>query len=355
MLRSVDGTLGPVPLAAIALGVGLFSAWATAAVKRWALRRSVLDVPNDRSSHTVPTPRGGGLVIAAALVLVVPISFLADSPPSARAWWFLAGALLIAAVSWIEDLTTVPRPLRFAAHAAGAALVVWGLGAWDVIELPFLSVRLAWAGVPLTLLWLVGLTNAYNFMDGIDAIAGLQAVAAACGWITVGCLTGQDQLLIIAVPLLAATAGFLVHNWPPASIFMGDVGSTLLGFVFAALPLLAGRSDPRMAVVGLLFVWPFVFDASFTFLRRLLRRENVFSPHRSHLYQRLVLCGRSHRSVSLLYFSLAAASVAATCAWIAGMAGGGTVVWLLPIALAVGLVALVRFAESKNGSRSAGQ
>lgn len=340
----------PILLATVAVGLGLASAWATAALRRWALRRAVLDIPNDRSSHTVPTPRGGGLVLVAALALAVPISWLAGSPLSSGVRWFLAGALLICAVSWIEDLKTVPRALRFAAHAAGAVLALWGLGAWDLIEFPLFSVRLAWVGVPLAFLWLVGLTNAYNFMDGIDAIAGLQAVAAACGWIVVGCLTGQDQLLIVAVPLLAATAGFLVHNWPPASIFMGDVGSTLLGFTFAALPLVAGPSDPRMAVVGLLFVWPFVFDASFTFLRRLIRRENVFSPHRSHLYQRLVLCGHSHRSVSLLYFLLAAASAGAACSWVAGIAGGGALVWLVPIALAAGLVTLVRLAESREGA-----
>lgn len=345
----------PILLAAVALGLGLASAWATAALRRWALRRSVLDIPNDRSSHTVPTPRGGGLVLVAALALVAPISWLAGAPLSSGVRWFLAGALLIAAVSWIEDLKTVPRALRFAAHAAAAALALWGLGAWDVVELPLFSVRLAWIGVPATFLWLVGLTNAYNFMDGIDAIAGLQAVAAAFGWIVVGGLTGQEQLLIVAVPLLACTAGFLVHNWPPASIFMGDVGSTLLGFTFAALPLMAGPSDPRLAFVGLLFVWPFVFDASFTFLRRLLRRENVFSPHRSHLYQRLILCGRSHRSVSLLYFALAAASVGAACSWVAGMAWSGTLVWLVPIALATGLIVDVRLAEGRRGARSAGQ
>jgi UDP-N-acetylmuramyl pentapeptide phosphotransferase/UDP-N-acetylglucosamine-1-phosphate transferase len=115
------------------------------------------------------------------------------------------------------------------------------------------------------------------------------------------------MILILGVLLAASSAGFLVHNWPPARIFMGDVGSAFLGFVFATLPSMLQLPSSRPAAIGFLVVWPFVFDTAFTFLRRLRRKESVFSAHRSHLYQRLVIAGWSHVTVTLLYSTLAIA------------------------------------------------
>jgi UDP-N-acetylmuramyl pentapeptide phosphotransferase/UDP-N-acetylglucosamine-1-phosphate transferase len=150
----------------------------------------------------------------------------------------------------------------------------------------------------------VGLTNAYNFMDGIDGIAGGQAVVAGVGWAIVGLLMDLPFVFIFAGLLASTALGFLFHNWPPAKIFMGDVGSAFLGFSFACLAMAGASREPSLAIAGVLLVWPFVFDTLFTFFRRLKNRENVFAAHRSHLYQRLVIAGYSHRTVTLIYMGL---------------------------------------------------
>ena len=130
----------------------------------------------------------------------------------------------------------------------------------------------------------------------------------------------------MGVLLAAASLGFLGFNWPPTRIFMGDVGSAFLGFTFAALAIAAAQRDPRLALVGILFVWPFVFDATFTLLRRLKNGENVFAAHRSHLYQRLVIVGYSHRFVALLYMGLAAWGTIWGLIWSQGVIGCETVI-----------------------------
>jgi UDP-N-acetylmuramyl pentapeptide phosphotransferase/UDP-N-acetylglucosamine-1-phosphate transferase len=219
--------------------------------------------------------------------------------------FYAFGVGLIATVSWFDDLQTLPNRVRFAVHSLAAILAIIGLGYWDELNVPLLGqVHLGWVGLPITFLWIVGLTNAYNFMDGIDGIAGGQAVVAGLGWAILGIVTDQQFVSILGALLAATSLGFLFHNWPPARIFMGDVGSAFLGFSFACLAVIAANREPALAIAGVLLVWPFVFDTLFTFFRRLKNRENVFSAHRSHLYQRLVISGYSHRSVTLLYMGL---------------------------------------------------
>jgi UDP-N-acetylmuramyl pentapeptide phosphotransferase/UDP-N-acetylglucosamine-1-phosphate transferase len=251
---------------------------------------------------------------------------------------YAIGAVLIIAISGWDDLRSLPNRLRFAAHLLAACIAVWGCGYWATIALPGLgNVTLGLAGLPVTILWIVGLTNAYNFMDGIDGIAGGQAVAAGIGWAVLGWLTGQPLVSILGLLLAATNLGFLGHNWPPARIFMGDVGSAFLGYTFAVLPVIAAQHNPRLAVAGVLLVWPFVFDAAFTFLRRLRHRENVFAAHRSHLYQRLIIAGYSHRFVALLYIGLALAGVILALAWYSGNQAGNLAPVLASPLLCVGL------------------
>ena len=273
--------------------------------RRFALKKKHLDIPNERSSHTEPTPRGGGLVI-----FIVTISFLSGwfwSDESFKEFVpFLIGASLIAIVSWLDDLYSLPNLLRFAFHTIAAVLAIFFINHFRQIELPLISTfhLNAFFGQLLTLIWIVGLTNAYNFMDGIDGIAGVQGLFAGLGWCLIGILTGQSFLAICGGLILACCAGFLWHNWHPAKIFMGDVGSAFLGYSLAVLPLFAAREpeiDNLAFVIGVLLVWTFVFDATLTFIKRAFKRENVFSAHRSHLYQQLVIKGLRHDRVSLLY------------------------------------------------------
>ena len=274
------------------LGVGsvVVSYSGVVGLRRWAQRR-LLDVPNERSSHSQPTPRGGGLVIVAATLVGLPVCLIVGFGHIPAVFFaYLLGATLIAAVSWIDDLHSLPNRVRFALHSLGAIIAIWGIGYWLSATLPGLGlIELGWLGLPVTFVWIAGLTNAYNFMDGIDGIAGGQAVVAGFGWVALGWWSQQLPVAALGLLVAASSLGFLGHNWPPARIFMGDVGSAFLGYTFAVLPLilsaLMGAPDgsERIPLASVLLVWPFVFDTAFTFLRRLRNGEKVFSAHRSHL------------------------------------------------------------------------
>jgi UDP-N-acetylmuramyl pentapeptide phosphotransferase/UDP-N-acetylglucosamine-1-phosphate transferase len=318
-----------------------------ASLRVWAERRQILDVPNERSSHTRPTPRGGGLVIAlvSTIGLLLAWFFYPAWPPVALAAYLL-GAWLIAAVSWLDDLRSLPSRLRFAAHSLAAIFVILAFGYWRVVNVPLAGpVNLGWLGLPITFVWIVGLTNAYNFMDGIDGIAGGQAVVAGIGWVLLGWLSRQPLCSVLGLLLAASSLGFLGHNWPPARIFMGDVGSAFLGYSFAVLAVIAAKSDPRLAAAGFLLVWPFVFDTTFTLLRRLRMRENIFAAHRSHLYQRLIILGYSHGRVSLLYAGLATLGGVLAVAWVLGAAAAPYLIAILIPTAAVGLLSYVQAQE----------
>jgi UDP-N-acetylmuramyl pentapeptide phosphotransferase/UDP-N-acetylglucosamine-1-phosphate transferase len=192
-----------------------------------------------------------------------------------------------------------------------AALI--GIGvytAWHGAAIPFLESAPGMAAA-LTFVWIVGLTNAYNFMDGIDGLAAGQAVIAGLAWCGIGIALRTPAPALIGVLAAGASAGFLVHNWPPARIFMGDVGAAFLGYTFAVLPLITAPTRSSVTVASVLAVGVFVFDTAFTFLRRMVAGENVFRAHRSHLYQRLTATGLTHRTVTLFYSALAAVLAAA--------------------------------------------
>lgn len=289
-----------------------------AGFRHWAHQKQLLDVPNERSSHTVPTPRGGGVAIVAVTIAGWLLYGLIVSQLKPLIL-FSVGAILIAVVGWIDDLKPLPAALRFGVHFLAAGLAVIGLGYFEIVNLPlFHEISLGWLGLPLTLFWIVGLTNAFNFMDGIDGIAGLQALLAGIGWLFLGWFGNQPIVLMIGLLLAATSLGFLLHNWHPAKIFMGDVSSAFLGYTFAVLPLFALRLAPeqtKLLSCGVLLLLPFIFDTTFTLVRRALRRENVFAAHRSHLYQRLVIAGFSHSHVTLLYGLLAAVGMLLSLAW----------------------------------------
>jgi UDP-N-acetylmuramyl pentapeptide phosphotransferase/UDP-N-acetylglucosamine-1-phosphate transferase len=325
--------------------------WVLVRYLREVLGRRLLDVPNERSSHTRPTPRGGGL----AIVLVTLAGWLAYALATAPGSWrilaaYAVGAGLIAAVSWLDDWRPLPAGLRLGAHGLGAAVALWGLGFWDAVDLPLLGpLRLGWLGVPLTFVWVVGLTNAFNFMDGIDGIAGGQALVAGLALSCLGWLCGQPLAAVLGLLLAASSLGFLLHNWAPARIFLGDVGSTFLGYTLALLPLMlrAGGADRERGwtlLAGVLVVWPFVFDSLFTLLRRLRKGENVLKPHRSHLYQRLVIAGCSHRAVALAYALLAVLGVSLALDWFRYPGGAWAVALVLPL-LCAGLWASAALRE----------
>lgn len=287
----------------LAVTSAVFSAAGVEIVRRWAVRRSILDVPNERSSHSAPTPHTGGVAIDGVILVGVAGLRLLGSVGSVRAVaGYAIATIMLAAVSLLDDLRPLSARIRLMVQIAVSAGFLFCVGPVTTIG-PFIAP--AAVGAALAMLWLIGVTNIYNFMDGIDGIAGLQGVIAGCAWTIVGLITGDPLLTLLAALVGGSVLGFLFHNWAPARIFMGDVASAVLGFTYAAMPLLAHDSQPAIHLCALLFLWPFLFDASFTLLRRLRKGENIFAAHRSHLYQRLVLAGRSHGHVTSLYGSFA--------------------------------------------------
>jgi UDP-N-acetylmuramyl pentapeptide phosphotransferase/UDP-N-acetylglucosamine-1-phosphate transferase len=323
-------------LTASAISAGVLS-WAGVAVLiRLAPRFGLMDRPNHRSLHSTVTPRGGGIGLVAVVMLggIILVPTVAPSPVLPLVVVLLA-ALSIAEVSLHDDFHPLAPGLRLACHFAAAAIVVWVLGGFRWFDLPGgLVADFHGFGTVLTVVWIVGLTNVYNFMDGIDGLAGLQGVMAGAAWATAGLVLRAPVIVVLGGLLAGGGAGFLVHNWSPAKIFMGDVGSAFLGFSFGVLPLLAlglaarAGAPPeflgRLPVFAALVVWPFVADGLLTFIRRALKREKVWTAHRSHLYQRLVQNGWSHAQVTVLYGSWAAAAVVAGCGYLLNAVGGET-------------------------------
>lgn len=294
-----------IQLAVIGVLVLVLSYLGVAAIRRWALHRNVLDIPNERSSHTNPTPRGGGLAIAVIVLVGFIVFQITRSNLGSRAvLGYLIGALIVAVISAVDDLISVPAWIRLPIHLLAAAVFALMAGPVNRIYLPFVGdLSLGWLGLPLALIWIAGFTNAFNFMDGIDGIAAGQAIVAAAYWLVISSILGTPSLATLSVLVAGTSLGFLLHNMPPARIFMGDVGSTVLGYTFATLPLLAFNQtgDSRLFIVGALCVAPFIFDTTFTMLRRALQKEHLLTAHRSHLYQRLTKLGYYHGSVTALY------------------------------------------------------
>ena len=303
----------------------LTGALLTGVVTRYLRRRAILDHPNERSSHAVPTPRGGGWGIL--LVLLPGWAALGVSP------WVLAGAALLAAVSWLDDRHNLAPGPRLLVHVAavGAGLVALGGEArvfqgWLPAGLDHLATGLCW-------LWFI---NLFNFMDGIDGLAGSEAVSVAGGLALVVAAGGAAAgLLEPALVLAGAACGFLVWNWHPARVFMGDVGSIPVGFALGWLLFAAAAAGLWPA--ALLLPLYFVTDASFTLARRFLAGKPVLQAHREHFYQQATQAGRSHAAVTLRVIAanlvlIACALAAPTLGWPA-LAGGGLTVLALILSL----------------------
>lgn len=295
--------------AATVLGVEMF--------RRWSLRREILDVPNERSSHSVPTPRGGGLIIF--LVSIFTFFIYQQISGGLVFWGYYAGALIVAAISLLDDVRAVSPLVRFLFHSLAAVAAVWFFGGFGTISIPFGGiVESGLWGDLLAFFWIVWLINAYNFMDGIDGIAAMQALTAGFGWSLAGWFWGIEFLWFFGGILVFSSLGFILLNWQPAKIFMGDVGSAFLGYSFAVMPLLAKdtlvetNQASNLIWVAVIFVWFFVFDSVFTLFRRLLRGEKVWEAHRRHIYQRLVILGIGHAFVTCLYGIFSVIAVLAT-------------------------------------------
>jgi UDP-N-acetylmuramyl pentapeptide phosphotransferase/UDP-N-acetylglucosamine-1-phosphate transferase len=323
--------------------------WMTVAILiRFASKIGLIDRPNERSLHSSPTPRGGGVgFVFAIVVFLVAVAIFGsrrfestESGSLLPIGTYLGTALLIAAISLCDDFKSLGAGLRLLVHFAAAATALAGIGYFRYFSIPGLrTADFGWIGPALTFIWIVGLTNVYNFMDGIDGIAGMQGLIAGIAWAIAGTWQGSPVVAMLGLMLAGGCLGFIVHNWAPAKIFMGDVGSAFLGYSFSILPLLslneaerAGRTSfsAGIPIFALLVVWPFVGDGLFTFARRARRRDAVWRPHKTHLYQRLVRAGWTHARVTSLYAAWCVMSLLAGLLWLSGYPIGGPIAVFFP-------------------------
>jgi UDP-N-acetylmuramyl pentapeptide phosphotransferase/UDP-N-acetylglucosamine-1-phosphate transferase len=272
-------------------------------IRRIAWKYQILDKPNERSSHSSPIPLGGGLAIV--LIVLVTGAWVANEIDWRRSLIYIISASIMAWMGWHDDVRSLPVIFRLTMQGLIAIASIWGMGYFKVVAVPmFGDLQLGLIGIIITFLWIVGLTNAYNFMDGIDGNAGGVAFSAALGWMWLAADTQKWFVFWVALAIAASSLGFLGHNWTPAKIFMGDVGSTFLGYSFAVLSLVSADRGGDALLIGTLLMWIVIMDSFVTFLSRLIKRENVLTGHRSHLFQRLVLGGYKHTTISLLYILL---------------------------------------------------
>lgn len=281
----------------LSLVVFAFSLLLTGLLRGYALRRNVLDVPNQRSSHKVPTPRGGGMAIVLAF-LVGGVLLPVWSSEASQVLVLLAGAL-VAVVGFIDDHTSLAPSTRILVHGVGALFVVYAVGGLPIIELWRWHWMTGWGGYILALVGLVWLINLYNFMDGIDGLAGAEAVSVCFIIWLLHVWGGQPEAGSMALTLGGAALGFLIWNWPPARIFMGDGGSGFLGLMLGALMLLDASNEPRMLWVWMVLLGVFVVDATWTLLQRWYLGIKLSEAHRTHAYQYASRAAGRHLPVTL--------------------------------------------------------
>lgn len=273
---------------------GAASAAATWGVLRLLERRGVYDRPNERSSHQSPTPRGGGLAVVPVLLVawILVALWQGGAPPGFA--WVLGGTALLGVLSWVDDLHGLPVILRLGVHVAAVVLGLIGLSGAGPVFQGLLPVHLDFALAAVAWVWFL---NLFNFMDGIDGISGIEAGSIGLGLALVG-LAGSWPSEMVLPPLVAAAAalGFLVWNWAPAKVFLGDVGSVPLGYLLGWLLLIAAAKG--FWAVALILPLYYLADASITLARRALHGERVWHSHREHFYQLAVQRGLSHSQVS---------------------------------------------------------
>ena len=301
----------------VLLMLALSASMLTAVLRRYALRRRLIDVPNARSSHTVPTPRGGGLAIVACMLVVMPMLAWSGAISHGAGWALLGSGLMVAGVGFLDDHGHIPARWRLLVHFAAAGWALWWMGGAPPVTIGGHVLETGVITNVIAALYLVWVLNLYNFMDGIDGIAGVEAVTVCLGAAALHIFTGTSGAALLALTLAAATSGFLYWNLPPARIFLGDAGSGFLGIVLGVMSLHAGWMSPAHWWAWLILLGVFVVDASVTLLQRMLRGAKIYEAHRSHAYQHAARRLGRHLPVTLAVGTI-------------------NLCWLLPIALWVG-------------------
>lgn len=301
--------------------VAVLSLVLTAVLRRYALSRSIIDIPNARSSHSVPTPRGGGVAIVVAFLVALPFLGAIGLAPWSQLIAVGGAGALVAVIGFMDDHGHIAARWRLLGHFAAAIWALAWLGGLPPIVMFGLSLDLHWIGHILAAFYLVWMLNLYNFMDGIDGIASVEALCVCLGACLIYWLNGTTALAWGPLILAMAVLGFLYWNFPPARIFMGDAGSGFLGIALGVLSVQAAWQSSALLWVWLILLGVFIVDATFTLMRRLIRGDKVYEAHRSHAYQFASRQAGRHLPVTLAVIFI-------------------NLVWLLPIAVSVGVFGL---------------
>ena len=302
----------------LSLVLFLVSAFITRQLVVNSHRFSKMDIPNERSSHLTPTPRGGGIAFVATSIAGFLLLLLNSELDRADLLALCCAGVIVAIAGHLDDRQKISgATLRLGFHALGAIILIVGIGFPSQISLFDRTVNTGVIGSILGVLYLVWLLNLFNFMDGIDGIAASEAIFVCfAGAILNFHVLSDINFIAAAIILASCTFGFLLYNWSPAKIFMGDVGSGYLGIVIGGLSLIAANQDPDLLWVWIILLAVFVSDATVTLIRRLLRKQKPHVAHRSHAYQHLAIRLNSHAKVALLVLTV-------------------NIAWLLPIAFLV--------------------
>jgi Fuc2NAc and GlcNAc transferase len=280
---------------------------------------SMFDIPNHRSSHTVPTPRGGGVGIVFAFLLAAGLLTFTQPMPHLIMAGLLVSSFMVALVGFLDDWKTLlSAKYRLALHFLAAIMFLMSIGGIPAFVAFGVVVNFGWVGNVLGAMYLVWLVNLFNFMDGIDGIAAVEAITVSLSGAFLWWLTSGSASWMMPSVLAAAAAGFLYWNHPPAKIFMGDAGSCFLGMTLGGLAIWSGIEQQQLFWSWSILLGCFVVDATTTLVRRVIRGERFDEGHRSHVYQQSARKLRSHKRVTYSY-------------------GLVNILWLLPVAALVAL------------------
>jgi Fuc2NAc and GlcNAc transferase len=303
----------------IGSAVGFAIAWVvTKFTYRFARSGGLMDTPNERSSHSVPTPRGGGVgIVASCLPLGILFAWF-DLVDLHFSFAVLGAGSVVAILGLLDDRIGLQARWRFLGHMAAAAWVLFWIGRIPAFPVFGSPIDLHFFAPLIAATYIVWMINLFNFMDGIDGIASVQAITTALGGALLWWLTGSGSGWTLAVVFAACVAGFLIWNWPPAKIFMGDAGSGFLGLMVALFSLWCGQATPHLFWAWFILIGCFMVDATTTLIRRVIRGERFSEAHRCHAYQYASRVHGSHKKVTL------------AC-------GAINLFWLLPVASLVAM------------------
>lgn len=271
----------------------------TNVMRSLSLRHRILDIPNARSSHQIPTPRGGGVAIVTVFLLSLSTLVLMHKTPWDLSVALLGGGFMIALLGYLDDLYQIKNSYRLSLHFAASLWALYFIGGFPIIDVGIAHIVNPKVGFFLGLLGIVWSINFYNFMDGIDGLAGMQGLFMAISASVLLSYLGVSAISLVFALVAATLLGFTILNFPPAKIFLGDVGSGFLGFVFAVLSIYCAKQLLLPLNFWLILSGVFLWDATFTLFYRIGKGDRWYQAHREHAYQALILRGLSHQQVTL--------------------------------------------------------